>query len=143
MGTVRRPLGTCWSSTNNQLSSLAIDTPLCSSLCSSTSTKSTLSFRSVLTPIKRGDPRLVATISSGKWVDLKTKAKDPSCIFSLESDLKTHELLDDSLDELGKVESLVGLRVPDVFTENGDDLGIGLGVEVVSSLDEDVLELLV
>lgn len=64
-------------------------------------------------------------------------------MFSLESDLKTHKLLDDSLDELGKVESLVGLRVPDVFTENGDDLGIGLGVEVVPSLDEDVLELLV
>lgn len=56
---------------------------------------------------------------------------------------ETHKLLDDSLDELGKVESLVGLRVPDVFTENGDNLGIGLGVEVVSSLDEDVLELLV
>ena len=56
---------------------------------------------------------------------------------------ETHKLLDDSLDELGKVESLVGLRVPDVFAENGDNLGIGLGMEVVSSLDEDVLELLV
>jgi hypothetical protein len=55
----------------------------------------------------------------------------------------THELLDDGLDELGEVESLVGLTVPDVFTEDGDDFGIGLGVEVVSSLDENVFELLV
>ena len=37
----------------------------------------------------------------------------------------------------------MGLRVPDVFTEDGDDLGISLGVEVVSSLDEDELEFLV
>jgi hypothetical protein len=37
----------------------------------------------------------------------------------------------------------VGLTVPDVFTKDGDDLGIGLGVEVVSSLDEDKLEFLV
>ena len=35
------------------------------------------------------------------------------------------------------------LAVPDIFTEDGDNLGIGLGVEVVPSLDEDVLELLV
>ena len=35
------------------------------------------------------------------------------------------------------------LAVPDIFTEDGDNLGIGLGVEVVSSLDEDVFELLV
>jgi hypothetical protein len=37
----------------------------------------------------------------------------------------------------------VRLAVPDVFAENGDDLGIGLGVEVVTSLDKDVLEFLV
>jgi hypothetical protein len=37
----------------------------------------------------------------------------------------------------------VGLAVPDVFTEDGNDLGIGFGVEVVSSLDENVFELLV
>jgi len=74
---------------------------------------------------------------------LEDESKRSFLYVSFESNLKTHELLDDSLDELGKVESLVGLRVPDVFTENGDDLGIGLGVKVVSPLDEDVLELLV
>jgi hypothetical protein len=37
----------------------------------------------------------------------------------------------------------VGLAIPNVFTKDGDDLGIGLGVEVVSSLDEDKLEFLV
>jgi hypothetical protein len=37
----------------------------------------------------------------------------------------------------------VGLTVPHVFTEDGDDLGIGLGVEMVTSLDEDKLEFLV
>jgi hypothetical protein len=37
----------------------------------------------------------------------------------------------------------VGLAVPNVFTEDGDDLGIGFSVEVVSSLDEDKLEFLV
>jgi hypothetical protein len=37
----------------------------------------------------------------------------------------------------------VRLAVPDVFTEDGNDLGIGLGVEMVSSLDENKLELLV
>jgi hypothetical protein len=37
----------------------------------------------------------------------------------------------------------VGLAVPDVLTEYSDNFGIGLGVEVVTPLDEDVLELLV
>ena len=37
----------------------------------------------------------------------------------------------------------MGLTVPNVFTKDGDDLGIGLGMEVVSSLDEDKLEFLV
>lgn len=44
----------------------------------STSTKSTLSFFSVLTPTSNGDPRLVATSSPGKWVDFRIKAKAPS-----------------------------------------------------------------
>ena len=35
------------------------------------------------------------------------------------------------------------LAVPNVFTKDGDDLGIGLGVEVVSTLDENKLEFLV
>ena len=37
----------------------------------------------------------------------------------------------------------MGLAVPNVFTKDGDDLSIGLGMEVVSSLDEDELEFLV
>ena len=44
----------------------------------STSTKSTFNFLSVLTPINMGEPRRVQTISSGKWVDLKTNANEPS-----------------------------------------------------------------
>ena len=44
----------------------------------STSTKSTFNFWSVLTPIKRGEPRRAVTISLGKWGDLKTNAKEPS-----------------------------------------------------------------
>jgi hypothetical protein len=61
----------------------------------------------------------------------------------LSRDETTHKLLDDGLDELGKVQSLVGLAVPDISTENGDNFGIGVGVERVSALVQDVLQLLV
>jgi hypothetical protein len=74
---------------------------------------------------------------------LEDESKRSFLLVSLETDIKTHELLDDSLDELCKAESLVGLGVPDVFTKNGDDFGIGLGMEMVSPLDEDIFELLV
>jgi hypothetical protein len=74
---------------------------------------------------------------------LEDESKRSFLHVSFVSHFKTHELLDDGLDEFGEVESLVGLAVPNVFTEDGDDLGIGLGVEVVSSLDEDKLEFLV
>jgi len=53
------------------------------------------------------------------------------------------ELLDNSLDELGKVETLVRLAVPDVFTQSRDDFGISVRVEHVTSLVQDVLELFV
>ena len=55
----------------------------------------------------------------------------------------TYKLLDDSLDELGEVESLVWLALEDVFAEDSDTFGIGVGVELVTSLDENVLEFLV
>lgn len=51
----------------------------------------------------------------------------------------TYQLFDDSLDKLGKVESLVRLTVPNVFTQHGDGFGIGVGVELVSALDKDGL----
>ena len=56
---------------------------------------------------------------------------------------RTHDLLDDGLDEGGEGEPLVGLRVPDVLAEDGDGLGVGLGLKVVASLLENKLELLV
>lgn len=74
---------------------------------------------------------------------LEDERKGSFLLVSLVSARDTHKLLDDSLDELGEVESLVRLAVPDVFTEDGNDLGIGLGVEMVPSLDENKLELLV
>lgn len=37
----------------------------------------------------------------------------------------------------------MGLALKDVFAEHSDTLGIGVGVEVVTSLDKDILELLV
>lgn len=55
----------------------------------------------------------------------------------------TCKLLDDSLDELGKAQSLVWLAFENVFAEYSDAFGIGVGIEVVTSLDENVLELLV
>lgn len=55
----------------------------------------------------------------------------------------TYQLLDNSLDQVGKVQPLVGLRVVDVLAENGDGLGISVGVEAVSTLLEDELDLLV
>lgn len=56
---------------------------------------------------------------------------------------ETHELLDDGLDEGGEGEPLGGLRIPDVLAEDGDGFGVGFGFEVVSSLLENELELLV
>ena len=47
---------------------------------------------------------------------------------------ETYELFDDGLDELGEIQSLLWLAVPDVFAEDGDDLGVGVGSESVSSL---------
>lgn len=57
--------------------------------------------------------------------------------------VETHKLLDDSLDELGEVQSLVRLALPDVFAQHGDGFCVGVGVKVVSTLNEDGLELLV
>jgi hypothetical protein len=56
---------------------------------------------------------------------------------------RSFELLDDGLDELGKVESLMRLTVVDVFTESRNDLGVSVGVKDVASLVQDVFELLV
>lgn len=56
---------------------------------------------------------------------------------------RAHQLLDNGLDEFGEVEPLVGLAIPDVLAQDGDDFGVGVGVEVVTALDQDVLELLV
>jgi len=55
----------------------------------------------------------------------------------------THQLLNDGLDEIGKVQPLVGLRVVDVLAEDGDSLGVSVGVEGISALLEDELDLLV
>lgn len=71
-----------------------------------------------------------------------------STLHATNSDVKkseacTHNLLDDGLDECREGEPLVGLRVPDVLAEDGDGLGVGLGLEVVASLFEHEFELLV
>lgn len=55
----------------------------------------------------------------------------------------TFEFLDDRLDEVGKVQSLVGLRVVDVVTKHSNGFGISVGAEGVSSLLEHELNLLV
>jgi hypothetical protein len=102
-----------------------------------------------LTPIRRGDPRRAATISSGKWVDLKTKAKDPSWNSSqnIADDILVksppYKLLDDGFYELSEVESLGRLTVPHVFAKHRDHLCICVGIESVTTLVEDSLELLV
>lgn len=50
---------------------------------------------------------------------------------------RTFEFLDDGLDEFVETESFGRLSVPDVFTQDGDGFGIGIGVERVVSLEED------
>ena len=118
-----------------------------SSMGNSTSTKSTFNLRSVFTPMRRGEPRRAATISSGKCTDLKTKAKEPSYViistrFGYHGET-THKLLDDGLDELGEVETFVGLAIPDVFAEHGNGLGVGIGAECIASFVQDELEFFV
>lgn len=51
----------------------------------------------------------------------------------------THKFLYDSLDHLGEIQALVRLAVPNVLAQNGDNLGIGVGEEVVASLKQDEL----
>ena len=53
------------------------------------------------------------------------------------------KLLDNGLDELSEVETLVGLTVVNVFAEGRNDLSVGVGVENVTSLVQDVFELFV
>ena len=55
----------------------------------------------------------------------------------------THQLLDHRLNQLGKIESLVRLAVPDIFAEHGHCFGVGVGVERVAPLLEHSLELFV
>ena len=55
----------------------------------------------------------------------------------------TCQLLDNRLDQLGKVEALVRLAFVDVLTQDRDGLGVGVGLERVTPFSEDVLELLV
>lgn len=55
----------------------------------------------------------------------------------------TYKLLDDSLDELGKVESLGRLTVPNISTQHRHDFCICVRVKRVSPLVQDVLQLLV
>lgn len=92
-------------------------------------------------------------ISSGKWTDLKTKANDPSCksvnyirkkdTSPSQGNPDTHEFFDDSLDEIGEIEPLVRLTVPDILAEYCDCFCISVGVEGVASFDQDSFELLV
>jgi hypothetical protein len=56
---------------------------------------------------------------------------------------KTHQLLDNRLDEGSEVETLMRLAVPNVLAKHSDRLSIGIGAEGVPSLEEDDLELLV
>lgn len=78
---------------------------------------------------------------------MKTKAKDPSygdCQeITPERCKSTNKLLEHSLDELGEVESLVGLTVPDVLAKNSNGFCVGIGVELVTSLKKDKLEFLI
>lgn len=55
----------------------------------------------------------------------------------------TCQLLDDRLDQLGEVETLVRLALVDVLAQDGDRLGVGVGLERVAPLGQDVLELFV
>lgn len=56
---------------------------------------------------------------------------------------RTFELLDDGLDQVGKVQSLVRLRVVNVFAKHGDGFSVGVGLEHVSSLLQNELNFLV
>jgi len=55
----------------------------------------------------------------------------------------THELHDDALDQGREADLLALLRVVQVLGEDGGDLGVGVGLELVAALLEDEAELLV
>lgn len=51
------------------------------------------------------------------------------------------QLLQNSLDECGERNILVVVRIVDIFSEDGDSLGIGLGLELVAALLENEAQL--
>ena len=92
---------------------------------------------------------------------MKPNAKDPSCkgrnyagqdVLQCQNKggatittvlQETHQLLDDGLDERCERQPLVGLQVPDVLAQDGNGLGVGLGLEGVAALLKNELELLI
>ena len=73
---------------------------------------------------------------------MKTNAKAPSCESGLDQhcrstdEERSHEFLDDALDESGEGDLLAVLRIVEVLGENSGDLRVGIGLENVSSLFE-------
>ena len=87
---------------------------------------------------------------------MKTKEKAPSCeacqvdaesmcqkgayMRQNKEKKRTHQLLDDRLDESGEVRLAALGRVVEVLAEHGDGLGVGLGLKLVTALRQHKLE---
>jgi hypothetical protein len=100
----------------------------------------------VLMPTRSGEPRRVATHSPGKNLDLKARAKAPSCrgeksFEKFRRSWRTHQLVDDLLDKLS--ERVVRVLHVQVVDELGDDLRVSLALENVAALFQELLDVLI